>query len=57
MRRLRWTGFALVSAAYVLSFFHRIAPAAIAGELRAAFRGAIQGKLVLPASLSRLAVA
>jgi sugar phosphate permease len=37
MRRLRWTAFALVGAAYVLSFFHRIAPAAIAGELRAAF--------------------
>ncbi len=37
MRRLRWTGFALVSGAYVLSFFHRIAPAAIAGELRTAF--------------------
>jgi sugar phosphate permease len=37
MRRLRWTSFALVSVAYVLSFFHRIAPGAIAGELRAAF--------------------
>ncbi len=37
MRRLRWTAFILVSGAYVLSFFHRIAPAAIAGELRAAF--------------------
>jgi sugar phosphate permease len=37
MRRLRWTAFALVSSAYVLSFFHRIAPAAIAGELRQAF--------------------
>lgn len=37
MRRLRWTAFALVSGPYVLSFFHRIAPAAIAGELRAAF--------------------
>jgi sugar phosphate permease len=37
MRRLRWTAFVLVSAAYVLSFFHRIAPAAIAGELRGAF--------------------
>lgn len=37
MRRLRWTSFVLVSAAYVLSFFHRIAPAAIAGELRDAF--------------------
>jgi len=38
LRRLRWIGFALVAAAYVLSFFHRIAPAAIAGELRAAFQ-------------------
>lgn len=37
MRRLRWTSFALVGAAYVLSFFHRIAPNAIAGELQAAF--------------------
>jgi len=37
MRRLRWTAFGLVGAAYVLSFFHRIAPAAIAGELRRAF--------------------
>jgi sugar phosphate permease len=37
MRRLRWTAFALVGAAYVLSFFHRIAPAAIAGELKQAF--------------------
>jgi len=37
LRRLRWTSFALISAAYVLSFFHRIAPNAIAGELRASF--------------------
>lgn len=37
LRRLRWTAFALVGAGYVLSFFHRIAPAAIAGELRLAF--------------------
>ncbi len=37
MRRLRWTSFALVSGAYILSFFHRIAPGAIAGELRATF--------------------
>lgn len=36
-RRLRWTAFSLVGAAYVLSFFHRIAPAAIADELRDAF--------------------
>lgn len=44
MRRLRWTAFGLVGAAYVLSFFHRIAPAAIAGELRAAF-GATSAEL------------
>jgi len=44
MRRLRWTAFALVGAAYVLSFFHRIAPAAIAGELREAF-GATSAEL------------
>jgi len=37
MRRLRWISFALVSGAYVLSFFHRIAPNAIAGELRSSF--------------------
>jgi sugar phosphate permease len=35
--RLRWTGFAIVVAAYVLSFFHRTAPAAIASELSEAF--------------------
>jgi sugar phosphate permease len=47
MRRLRWTSFVLVAAAYVLSFFHRIAPAAIAGELRQAFdaTGAALGAL------------
>jgi sugar phosphate permease len=44
LRRLRWLSFSLVSAAYVLSFFHRIAPAAIAGELRAAF-GATSAEL------------
>ena len=37
MRRLRWISFALVSGTYVLSFFHRIAPSAVAGELRASF--------------------
>jgi sugar phosphate permease len=47
MRRLRWTSFALVAAAYVLSFFHRTAPAAIAAELREAFdaSGAALGAL------------
>jgi len=37
MRPLRWTSFGLVSSAYVLSFFHRIAPNPMAGDLRAAF--------------------
>jgi sugar phosphate permease len=35
--RLRWTAFTVVGLAYVLSFFHRFAPAAIADELRLAF--------------------
>jgi len=38
MRRLRWTAFGLVAAAFILSFFHRIAPAAIVGELQQAFQ-------------------
>lgn len=38
MRRLRWTAYGLVSAAYLLSFFHRVAPAAIASELRRTFQ-------------------
>ena len=29
--RLRWTAFVLVALAYMLSFFHRVAPAAVAG--------------------------
>jgi sugar phosphate permease len=37
MRRLRWLAFALVVAAYVLSFFHRVAPATIATDLQQAF--------------------
>jgi sugar phosphate permease len=47
MRRLRWTAFCLVAAAFILSFFHRIAPAAIAGELREDFQasGAALGAL------------
>ncbi|MBU0603404.1 MAG: MFS transporter [Gammaproteobacteria bacterium] len=31
--RLRWTAFILIACTYVLAFFHRTAPAAIAGEL------------------------
>src|SRR3989344_4311995 len=37
VRRLRWTTFALVAVAYMLAFFHRVAPAAIASDLQQAF--------------------
>lgn len=37
MRRLRWTAFLIVVLAYVLSFFHRYAPATIASDLQQAF--------------------
>lgn len=37
LQRLRWSAYAIVAAAYVLSFFHRVAPAAIAGDLAQAF--------------------
>ncbi|MCR4347681.1 MAG: MFS transporter [Sulfuricaulis sp.] len=37
MRRLRWTTFSLVAASYMLAFFHRMAPAAIASDLQLAF--------------------
>jgi sugar phosphate permease len=37
MRRARWTTFALVVSAYVLSFFHRVAPATVANDLQQAF--------------------
>ena len=45
--RLRWAIFALAAGAFWLSFFHRVAPAAIAGELQAAFGigGAMLGTL------------
>src|SRR5512139_744625 len=36
--RLRWTAFVIVGLAYVLSFFHRFAPAAIASDLQQAFQ-------------------
>ncbi|HUW50637.1 MAG TPA: MFS transporter [Sulfuricella sp.] len=36
--RLRWATFALVALAYILSFFHRFAPAAIAADLQLAFQ-------------------
>jgi sugar phosphate permease len=37
LQRLRWSAYAIVAAAYVLSFFHRVAPAAIAGDLAETF--------------------
>jgi len=37
MQRLRWTAYVLGATAFVLAFFHRLAPAAIAGELQQAF--------------------
>lgn len=37
LRRLRWTAFALVAVSYMLAFFHRVAPAAIASDLQQAF--------------------
>lgn len=45
--RLRWTAFAVVGLAYVLSFFHRFAPAAVASDLQQAFHtsGAALGGL------------
>ncbi len=47
LNRLRWSAFVLVGLAYVLSFFHRMAPAAIAAELQQAFAasGAALGAL------------
>lgn len=35
--RLRWTAFVVVGLAYVLSFFHRFAPAAISSDLQQTF--------------------
>lgn len=37
LARLRWTAFAIVGLAYILSFFHRFAPAAIANDLQQTF--------------------
>jgi len=47
LRRHRWTAFTLVVLGFVLAFFHRVAPAAIAGELQQAFQvsGAALGGL------------
>lgn len=46
-RRLAWTAFGLAAAAFWLSFFHRVAPAAIAADLQRAFDlgGAMLGAL------------
>lgn len=38
LQRLRWTAFIVVGFAFVLSFFHRFAPAAIASDLQATFQ-------------------
>lgn len=45
MRRWRWTTFVLVVLAYMLSYFHRMAPATIAADLQLAFAtsGAVLG--------------
>ncbi|MFA6015146.1 MAG: MFS transporter [Gallionellaceae bacterium] len=45
--RLRWTAFFLLSLCYMLAFFHRMAPAAIAGDLQRDFQasGAALGGL------------
>lgn len=45
--RLRWTAFSVVALAYILSFFHRFAPATIASDLQQAFHasGAALGGL------------
>ena len=37
MRRIRWTSYTLVVVGYVLAFFHRMAPAAIATDLQQSF--------------------
>ncbi|MEW6691056.1 MAG: MFS transporter, partial [Pseudomonadota bacterium] len=35
--RLRWTAYGLGTAAFVLAFFHRVAPGAVAADLREAY--------------------
>ncbi|MBI1989321.1 MAG: MFS transporter [Betaproteobacteria bacterium] len=47
LRRYRWTAFTLVVLGFVLAFFHRVAPVAVAGELQQAFQvsGAALGGL------------
>lgn len=50
VQRLRWTAFALGAMAFVLAFFHRLAPGAIAGELQQAFAGSSASLGVLAAT-------
>lgn len=47
LRKLRWIAFGLLALCYMLAFFHRMAPAAIAGELQRDFyaSGAALGAL------------
>ncbi len=47
MRRLRWTSYTLVVVCYILAYFHRMAPAAIATDLQQSFHasGASLGAL------------
>jgi sugar phosphate permease len=47
MRRLRWTSYTLVALCYMLAYFHRMAPAAIATDLQQSFHasGAALGAL------------
>src|SRR5450631_1168591 len=47
MRRLRWTSYTLVVLCYMLAYFHRMAPAAIATDLQQSFQasGASLGAL------------
>jgi sugar phosphate permease len=50
MRRIRWASLALLLLAYVLSFFHRMAPASISAELREAFGASGTGLGLLAAT-------
>jgi sugar phosphate permease len=47
IRKLRWTAYTLLALCYMLAFFHRMAPAAISGELQRDFltSGATLGTL------------
>ena len=50
VRRLRWIAFALVIGAYIISFFHRVAPATIATDLQQAFSASATALGVLAAT-------